>query len=57
MLYEVITNTILTLFLGKDFCVIVQVLQILALALHSEHSPVLTQGVFISRRIALEGAT
>jgi hypothetical protein len=39
--------------LGKDFSVIVQILQILIGLLHSSQEAVTTQGVFIPRRVAL----
>src|SRR5208337_2344962 len=49
-------STILILPLGKDFSVIVQVLQIRSILRHSSHIEVFTHGVFLSRRIALAGA-
>lgn len=49
-------NTILILPFGNDFSVIVHVLQIREGLLHSSQNEVLTQGVFISSRMALTGA-
>ena len=49
-------STILILPFGKDFSVIVQVLQIRSGLRHSSHIEVFTQGVFLSRRIAFAGA-
>jgi hypothetical protein len=49
--------TIFTLPLGKDFSVMVQVLQIRSGLLHSSQYDVFTQGVFLSNLMELAGAT
>ena len=49
-------KTTLILSLGNDFSVMVQVLQIRCGLLHSSQQDVLTQGVFLSSRMALAGA-
>jgi hypothetical protein len=45
-----------TLPLGADFSVIAQVLQMRSALLHSSQYDVLTQGVFLFKRMALTGA-